>query len=838
MIILLFVVVLAVMLVTLSLFGGRRQGSGRAQTVAGTGDKPNFVVFLIDDLDVRTMQVMLEGNLLPQIRSKIVEGAVEFENAIVTSSICSPSRASMLTGRYAHNHGVWHVLGNEGPQQFDAYLNNSGDAYLPTWLGADYYRAFVGKFHLGADHPNWDYFAEVDGYDLRPGNYVARENGQTVVPPVYQTRYIGDTARKAIRFSGGKPLFLLVAPTAIHVNVTNWRQMGTLPESTFGGKPVSFAQFKDPQTGQWRQHVVAVGTSGGSLVHTWWERNSASRDTGWASWTRTGDDNTIAANTGTGNVAGWNILCPSTPVKRQQLVRTTRQDIAFWSRDITSGQPVPAWVKTADASFLAGTGVLPVVGWAAIEMPSGLIRQQVLRGDDFYGYKSWVKYRLPNGQTTPWREDADWGESVVFGRVTGFNLIPTSGARFIAQVTFQRPGADRCEWWQSPEMTDFQELALSGSATGLSQPAAGQQLDEGEQYLSPTMKYEGQSYDVAPAPGDSRRDPGEPAKEVNEVHPYYVMRAYPEGGWSPILPDQVYNWGATYPAGNLRQNRDINGFDALMSSYELPQDKTSFNRQLDNTLDFYSIETWPDLEQTVWAARRQEDYLRRLHLDRMEQMMSVDRMVGEVVDLLGANTVIIFTSDNGHYTGEHRLSNKLAPHDESIRMPLYIKAPGTQKRTVNRLVGNIDIAPTLLEYAGKAWYAGIYNVDGRSLKGLVDRPSVTSWRRSLLVEFHRPRASNIPTEGTDWRFGLPDYLALRVAPDTGTFTADSLYVQYYRTLSDLDSANSFERYFMAVDPNQTNNEVTGILPALDRMLRDFYVSAGRDARIMDIKRVP
>ncbi|MEZ4516131.1 MAG: hypothetical protein R3C44_04585 [Chloroflexota bacterium] len=127
--------------------------------------------------------------------------------------------------------------------------------HITTWLGSDYYRAFVGKDHLGSDHPNWDFFVPVDGYDLRPGNYKARENGVDVLPPLYQTRYIGDTAMQAIRLSGNKPLFLMVSTTGIHVNVTNWKQKGILTNSTFGGgNPVSFAQFKDEVTGKWRQH--------------------------------------------------------------------------------------------------------------------------------------------------------------------------------------------------------------------------------------------------------------------------------------------------------------------------------------------------------------------------------------------------------------------------------------------------------------------------------------------------------------------------------------------------------------------------------------------------------
>lgn len=838
MVILLLVVILVGLMLMGSLFGGRRNADPQTRTAAAGSTKPNLVLIVVDDLDVRTMQIMLDNGLLPNIKSKIVDDAVEFQNAIVPTSICSPSRASLLTGRYAHNHGVWHVLGDEGPQQFDNYLDGSNNAYLPTWLGSEYYRIFVGKDHLGAKHPNWDVFVLVDGYDLRPGNYKSREGGKDSVPPVYQTKHIGDRAKQAINGSGNKPLFMMVSTTGIHVNVTNWRQMGTLSENTFGGKPTSFAQFKDDETDRWRQHLVTSSTTGGRLTYNWWERDSAERDTGWGSWTLTGDEASIAPNTGIGSVAGWNILCPAPTTKRQQLVKATRQETSFWSRDLISGEPIPSWVKTAGNSFLDGTGVLPVVGWSAVEFPSGLIRQQVLRGDELYGYMSWIKYRLTNGSATEWRVDPDWGESVVFGRVAGFNLIPTKGARYIAQILFQPPNTDRVEWWQSPELTDFQELAGTSSATSLSRPAVGQGGDEGVQYQNPTMQYSGGSYTVVPGTDDSRNVPGAQPVEVSKVHPYFLMRAYAEGCWRPVLPGQTYDWGGQYPAGSLRIGGDVNGFEVNSAALGLPTDKVSYNRQLDSTLAFYSDRAWPNLDQPVWSLREQHDYLRRLHLDRMEQMKSVDRLVGEMVDAVGPNSIIIFMSDNGHYTGEHRLSNKLAPHEESIRIPLYIKKPGGNKRQVTRLVANIDIAPTFLDMAGKPWYSAGFGVDGRSLKGLVDKPSVTSWRKSLLVEFHRPRAGNIPPIGTDWRFGLPDYLGLRVAQDGGGNSANTLYVQYYRHIADLDTAFSFERYFLNSDPDQTNNVAVGVLPAQDRMIRDFYVASGRESRVMDNKRVP
>ena len=80
-------------------------------------------------------------------------------------------------------------------------------------VSTTHYRAFVGKYHLGFRHPEWDYFRLVDGYDPRPGCYRVNENGVDVWPNVYQTKYIGDVAKQAIAQSGNRPFFLTVAPT-------------------------------------------------------------------------------------------------------------------------------------------------------------------------------------------------------------------------------------------------------------------------------------------------------------------------------------------------------------------------------------------------------------------------------------------------------------------------------------------------------------------------------------------------------------------------------------------------------------------------------------------------
>ncbi len=111
-----------------------------------------------------------------------------------------------------------------------------------------------------------------------------------------------------------------------------------------------------------------------------------------------------------------------------------------------------------------------------------------------------------------------------------------------------------------------------------------------------------------------------------------------------------------------------------------------------------------------------------------QQVYGIDVAVGMIRDELKAqgvadNTVVIYTSDNGYICGSHGYGSKVLPMEESSRVPLMIYDPrsplnGKQVRC-DRLTGNIDFAPTILELAGLPIPS---NMDGKSLLGLLQEP--------------------------------------------------------------------------------------------------------------------
>lgn len=127
-------------------------------------------------------------------------------------------------------------------------------------------------------------------------------------------------------------------------------------------------------------------------------------------------------------------------------------------------------------------------------------------------------------------------------------------------------------------------------------------------------------------------------------------------------------------------------------------------------------------------------------------LQEVDRGVARIVRELRASgeldeTVIVFTSDNGTYFGEHRLRGKGDFYEEAMQVPLAIRAPapalGTHPpRRVSQLVANIDLTPTLLELAGAdPCLRRCRLMDGRSLVPLLRGEEPTEMRnRGILVE--------------------------------------------------------------------------------------------------------
>jgi N-acetylglucosamine-6-sulfatase len=189
--------------------------------------KPSIVLILTDDLDVRSTEI------LPRLPALMSDPGLSFPRYYVTHSLCAPSRASILTGQYTHNHRVIYNLGPEGGFQ-SFYRSGREASTVATWLKAAGYRtALVGKYlndyATGASEsyipPGWDEWqADLTAdLDLRYYNYSLNENGTVVSygqrPEDYSTDVFAAKAVDFIRRAAADektPFFLYLAPHAPH----------------------------------------------------------------------------------------------------------------------------------------------------------------------------------------------------------------------------------------------------------------------------------------------------------------------------------------------------------------------------------------------------------------------------------------------------------------------------------------------------------------------------------------------------------------------------------------------------------------------------------------------
>src|SRR5215213_10908440 len=203
-----------------------------ASQSAGTeapGRRPNIVLIVLDDLDSTVV------TQLPEYQDLVADRGATFANFFVTTPLCAPSRASLLRGQYAHNHGL---LTNTVPDGGFLTFHRLGreESTIATWLhDAGYRTGLIGKYLNGFPRdvgqryvpPGWDEWFGVTSKRSLYYGFTLNENGTLVdygdAPTDYETDVL---AAKAVDFvkrstEGAAPFFLYVAPLAPHSPATH-----------------------------------------------------------------------------------------------------------------------------------------------------------------------------------------------------------------------------------------------------------------------------------------------------------------------------------------------------------------------------------------------------------------------------------------------------------------------------------------------------------------------------------------------------------------------------------------------------------------------------------------
>lgn len=202
--------------------------------------QPRNVVFILSD-DHRYDAMSFLGHPFAKTphMDALAKHGVHLKNAFVTTSLCSPSRASILTGLYTFRH---RVIDNQR-------LVPEGTLFFPQYLQqAGYQTGFVGKWHMGHvndnPRPGFDYWVSFKGqgqYYPPNDNYTINDNGKRVPQDGYITTLL---TRKAIEFleqtERDTPFFLYLSHKAVHGPFTPEPQYkGTLASAPFELPPSS-----------------------------------------------------------------------------------------------------------------------------------------------------------------------------------------------------------------------------------------------------------------------------------------------------------------------------------------------------------------------------------------------------------------------------------------------------------------------------------------------------------------------------------------------------------------------------------------------------------------------
>ena len=195
--------------------------------------------------------------------------------------------------------------------------------------------------------------------------------------------------------------------------------------------------------------------------------------------------------------------------------------------------------------------------------------------------------------------------------------------------------------------------------------------------------------------------------------------------------------------------------------------------------------------------------------NRMGSLLALDDLVAGVVGQIEAsgeldNTLIVFTSDNGYNNGSHRLIHKMAPYEESVRVPLVMAGAGVRHGRTSAFTLQTDFAATFLRLAGARVPR---DTDGMSLTPMMQGPAPLGWRTDFLTQYASLGAAN--GMGTEMPEALLYWFYVHVtAQDIPSYRALHgtrwVLIEWYGDGTS-PAAHEYELYDLRHDPYQLHN---------------------------------
>ncbi len=213
---------------------------------------------------------------------------------------------------------------------------------------------------------------------------------------------------------------------------------------------------------------------------------------------------------------------------------------------------------------------------------------------------------------------------------------------------------------------------------------------------------------------------------------------------------------------------------------------------------------YPDLPVGLGPDARREWIFQRFVKDHHRAVYGVDENLGGVLDYLdhaglAEDTLIVYTTDNGFFLGEHGWYDKRFMYEPALRIPLLVRYPRLvgSGQVPERAALNVDIAPTILDFAGVRVPEAM---QGRSLRRILEGDLPSDWRQAILYSYYenswafRDMARDQMTDPT-FRFWTPH----RVGPHRGVRTDRYKLIEYY------GEGDYWELFDLREDPHELRN---------------------------------
>ncbi len=215
-----------------------------------------------------------------------------------------------------------------------------------------------------------------------------------------------------------------------------------------------------------------------------------------------------------------------------------------------------------------------------------------------------------------------------------------------------------------------------------------------------------------------------------------------------------------------------------------------------------------------------ENGLLPCNLDHFRCVSACDDNLGKLLDALdrfgyAENTVVVYCSDNGFYFGEHGLADKRSAYEESLRIPFLVRFPklgdAAKGKVVDEPILNIDLAPTLLDYAGVAIPK---EMQGKSWRPLLEGKKPTDWRKAWFYEYFAEKQRNT---------NIGDITAIR--------SLDAKLIKY--SMKDGIKEDWTELFDVAADPYELKNLYGD--PAHEKLQREMETEFDKLRKEVDYK---